>query len=364
MEQADRHPEDDLVSLQRAEVTGVFDGSPTLQKAYQDFQQRLQEAQITGDYTDENGNVKDTLDKLTQELQQAQVTGVYKDNPTLAAQAQAVQAELQRVAQAQEQFQFLTQQTGIVGGGQAISAASLGVSLDNIKDANGNIDYPATFAASERLQANAQAGGITLTDEQISTLLAGGTVRASGEKSLVRLQEERQTLNDALQRAYTQGMATGTYVDPSTGDSYATLASAAQELDERVQRAQQIGIWQEEGASGRVQDLLTPEEWGVYAQAFGFTMPEAQSNQAAGGGNEEAAGGGSAALPAGPHGESLVSAAILGVDITGAVDADGNLLSWPKLFEMQSVLEQRGITFDAGELMALLQGNTIAPRTL
>jgi len=42
MEQADRHPEEDLVSLQRAEVTGVFNGSPTLQKAYQDFQQRLE----------------------------------------------------------------------------------------------------------------------------------------------------------------------------------------------------------------------------------------------------------------------------------------------------------------------------------
>jgi hypothetical protein len=289
------------------------------------FTQSIQEAALTGQY---NGTQTQQaqLQQLQSDIARAEQTGDFQGAQTLQAQRDALQAEIQRAgveiqkaAQTQDQFRFLTQQTGQVGGGGPTSAAQLGLDISQAFNPDGTPNNQAQFELIDQLEAM----GITMNQDQFEDFVNGGQVQLNTAPTLAaqdqafrqQLAKEQQLLtetNDAMQRALAQGQATGQFIDPVTGKPMQTLQA---EIDRanislaRTQVATQAAQW-------------FTEQTGVVG------------------------------------GTSALKASDLGLDLTGLTNADGT----PNNARYQELVDQVGsfgFGLDAQQFNDLLAGKSV-----
>jgi hypothetical protein len=140
-------------ALEEAQLTGLFEGDPTLASLAQTFGQSMATAELTGILEREDSEDLETLAKQAQdlaaELETAKLSGTLTAEDgttvdTLQKQLQEAQLaleksaqEIQRTALASEQFRFLTEQTGVVGVDGTLTAEGLGVDVSQLFTADG-----------------------------------------------------------------------------------------------------------------------------------------------------------------------------------------------------------------------------------
>lgn len=99
---------------------------------------------------------------------------------------------------------------------------------------NGEFTDPVTGQSYEDLAASMQQVGTTIGNRKTTVLEADA----------------------AMQRAEARGRATGVFIDPITGESIETLEKRRTDIEERVQRASQTGLWFEPGVEVNTIEMM------------------------------------------------------------------------------------------------------------
>lgn len=240
-------------ALEAAQLTGLFEGAPTLQALAQTFAQSMSVAELTGILEREDSEDLETLAKAAQdfmeEIEAAKLTGTYAPEDqeavdTLQKQLQDSQIALEQAAQriqlqalANEQFRFLTQETGVVGVDGTLDAMSIGVDVSGVFKPNGDIDTAEYAKVADKLTAAFQQLGIDdMSQGDIMKLIKGETVKT--EKTAT-LGARRMVLENAvnmtaqqLDREIAKAAATGYWGDVATLEFLRYEQSSAVEKEE------------------------------------------------------------------------------------------------------------------------------------
>ena len=201
--------ENTRIMLERASATGLFEGNETLQRILQSAQIAMQEAELTGTYgKDAEGEGLATVSKLLQNAQlafeRAKITGTLKEGDeeteTLQKALQNAQIDIERTQIANQAQQFLTTQTGDVGGAESVTAAALGVSLVGA-------DQPARAKQIRgQLDAALQAAGVSAQnrpDMITKLMLSDGSVNLEGmtmDQKRLMLDASAQVMADEIEQ--------------------------------------------------------------------------------------------------------------------------------------------------------------------
>ena len=238
-------------ALDEAQVTGLFNGQPTLAAKAQDALNAYNEAVLTGELQTGSGDTVDTLAKQLQDLQarieESKATGLFTTEQgdqvdTLQKQLQDAQIALQRNAQAMSSYQFLVGQTGHVGGVSGeTDAASLGVDTTGVYNADGSVNLERFFQASDQLDAALSAMGVSgLSGDKVEALLRGEAVSLPTEETLAARRlalDAAQNLNKfQLDAKIAEAQATGAWGDVPTLEMLRYKLSDTVERDQINQR--------------------------------------------------------------------------------------------------------------------------------
>lgn len=209
-------------TLQQAEITGVFQGQPTLKAAIEDSLARAREAELTGEYQFADGRTVDTLaaelQDLNARLEEAKLTGLYTDEKGNAAQT--LQGKLQDATiKIQERAQTLAEQ-------QAAAQAT------------------GTWQGQQTLAARAQALNERIAESEATGLW--GAVQTL-ESQRVRIDQQRLVLDQtkqALDAKIAASQATGDWEGARTLAALRLqLDQAAQDLESKMAAAEATGVW-------------------------------------------------------------------------------------------------------------------------
>lgn len=187
-----------------------------------------------------------------EKTQEAAITGQYAGQETLAAKAQRAT------------------QTGEYGGASDVRASDFGIDVTAAYKADGTPDMDKWFSISEDMDKTLSEAGVSVTgaerDGMIQKMMRGEaislpftmTLAAKAQASaqaidwanldvsrqkleLDKIQKQIDIDNAAMDRAIAQGTATGEFVDPVTKQSYETLAAKIQRQSYEIDRAQTYG---------------------------------------------------------------------------------------------------------------------------
>ena len=231
-------------NINQAASLGVQGANLYGQMRGQAFGEKTTEAGLTGEYGGQ--------ETLEAKAQRATMTGEYGGQETLEAKAQRATM------------------TGEYGGASDVRASDFGIDVKAAFKADGTPDMDKWFSISENLDKALSEAGVAVTgaerDGMIQKMMRGEainlpftmTLAAKAQASaqaidwanldvsrqklaLDKLQKQIDTDNAAMDRAIAQGTATGEFVDPVTKQSYETLAAKIQRQNYEINRAQTYG---------------------------------------------------------------------------------------------------------------------------
>lgn len=252
----------------------------TMQEANAAVERAVANASITRDDADQLLRARAQLESERQGATQRQVALRQMDEQELTGAMQRAQARGESTGE------FIDPETGQTFetlqaelGRKQAAVAERGISLQEAAQSD---DVRLREYALE-LQNKIQSG--QLTEEQARTQLQARQVRVQElqqaheeivDNRRIALEEQRvdiERLNSAVQRATAQGQATGTYVDPETGETIETLQSRLEEAQLNLQDRQldlqaardagQLALGNRE-ADIRLQDVTA--KWSLGAQ--------------------------------------------------------------------------------------------------
>jgi len=197
----------------------IIPGAPNQQELY------------NRDYQAKRNEVTDAYNNAMLALQQG--------NAALAQQqlllAQKAQADADAIAKGTlqlgvDQQKFDQNQIAVKN---ALDQALLAISQGNLQVAQGQLKIAQQTADQNFIIAKGQLD-----------ISAGQLGVSQGQLGVSQGQLELNKLNDAVDRAKKQGDATGTYVDPVTGQSYETLFAQQQSFQQQIDVAKLTGFYQ------------------------------------------------------------------------------------------------------------------------